>query len=286
MARTQIKTAADHAKMVLSALAEIALETGATPEQIKDISGELTSSVKAQTETLDAITKACKHSDIKLSSADRLKYWGNRGVTMASVSKNDLKKAVTSKLNLLVASDTGVHPQDVVDSLSLVGEEPSTGILSSAIDEAMKAQAETKTPSRKDALKQAMFAPEVAKRSEERKRILASVSTQAKKKPTHVIVESLAKVGLTKEAAASNSSEAKQTVVRFVKAVSEKMGRKLAGITNVSVDGDKINIAISWDGDDSDVNLSVGDDKANELPSGLPEGDATGGGLDDLLGDV
>jgi predicted RNA-binding Zn-ribbon protein involved in translation (DUF1610 family) len=105
----------------------------------------------------------------------------------------------------------------------------------------------------------------------------------AKNSHTHIIEASFSEVGLTK---GMGKEAAKARIVGFTQGVSATHNKKLAGITNVNVDGEKIQIAVQWDadGDSQSVELSMPGDEDKDLApeAPAPEGDATGAGLDDL----
>jgi hypothetical protein len=129
----------------------------------------------------------------------------------------------------------------------------------------------------------------------------------ASKKPSHVIVTSAEEIGITLDEIKKDQKTAKAKIVAFVKKVTamqdltveqkqEKDGKqvlvaskvkqlKVANITNVTVDKDgTIQIAIQSDeGTSADVSIPL-DDQGNGVENAPVEGDATGEGLDNLLG--
>ena len=302
--RTDIKTAKEHVDGVLSVLAETSVGLGVTPEQTQSAVSDMVSSVMAKNEVLDEITRETESSS-NLDISARAKFYGEKGIRFASVKSSDISSEVKSGLNRLVASDSKIHPEDIVLVLETLSENEESGVkaIASAIDALIKsANVEKAKSNRRNEVRAALtvesrgsletldrqLAEERAKKpAEDQEDMSADVSDKepvvAKKSPTHYIEATFEEVGLKK---GMGKEAARGKISGFVKGVSAANNKKLAGITNVNVDGEKIQIAVQWenDGESQEVELSMpGDEDKNLAPeTPAPEGDATGAGLDSL----
>ena len=284
--RKEVKTAKEHVSDVLNVLAEQSISLGVTPVQTQEAISGMVDSVRSKNELLDSITEENAVAPRGLDISARAKYYGEKGIRLASVSSKDVKKAISSGLNVLVASDVKVNPEDVVLVLETLTEDSEQGIkaIATAIDDRIgQEKAESTSPSRRQAFRSALAVEKV-----EVAEVKEPVKTETEKtvtasSPTHIIEASFQEVGLVK---GMSKSAAKDRISGFVRGVSSLQNKKLAGITNVNVDGEKIQIAVQWDadGETQEVDLSLpGSDDMDLAPENpAPEGDATGAGLDDL----
>lgn len=278
--RKEVKTAKEHVSDVLNVLAETSISLGVTPSQTQEAISSMVDSVRSKNELLDEITDEEEFAPIGLDISARAKYYGEKGIRLASVSSKDVKKAISSGLKVLVASDSKVNPEDVVLVLETLTEDAEQGLkaIAKAIDtRIVQAKSESTSPSRRQAFRSAL-AEEKAPVEEQKQ-----VEVVQEKMATHIIEATFSEVGLVK---GMSKSAAKDRIAGFVRGVSSLQNKKLAGITNVNVDGEKIQIAVQWDadGETQEVDLSLpGSDDADLAPENpAPEGDATGAGLSDL----
>lgn len=296
-ARSIVKTAKEHIVDVLRVLAGTAIQTSATPEQMHLAVKDLTNSIKAKSSLLDDITKKLSSSEKEsIDSSSRVKYWGQKGVKLASISKDELKDAVVAKLNTLVAKDEKVNPETVASVLEVVAES-NKGVekIASAIDSMLASKTtENNVVNAKDEIKN-LFEDNVKtasseeskmKRDAERKEIAKSVSASKEVKMDQYKIEtSLEEMGLEKDAVKNDPKTAKKLIVGFTKGACVSHNLKLAGITNVKIDEQgRVEIAISTEeGDKQSVDVELPPEGDNAVPSEIPpEGDITGEGLDTL----
>jgi hypothetical protein len=306
-ARKDVLTAADHLASVVKALAKSAVESCATPSQIRNAVCGLVNNLKVKAETLDFITKGGVSISEDVGLVSRAKYWGGKGVTIASTTAADVKKSVLDNLNVLIASNEKVHPEVVTDVLEVVAEDArSEKEISAEIDAmlAVKPEEPNRIASSKDDIRKALakepvvaskqpMVPgtpvagkkpavpgskeaELAKREEERQKALAAV-----KMPDRVIIASFAELGMTKEEVKADPKKAKQKILDLARASATAENRKLAAVTNVDISPDgTINIAIDTEGKQEEIEVPL----EGETPeSTAPEGDVTGEGLDNLM---
>lgn len=299
--RTDIKTAKEHVSDVLKVLAETSISLGVTPSQTQEAVVDMVDSVRSKNEVLDLITEEKEEvTPIGLDISARAKYYGEKGIRLASVSRKDVKKAISSGLNFLIASDVKVNPEDVVLVLETLAEDQEQSIkaIAKSIDSRIEsAKTETVSANRKQAFRSALASDdkelklteealkEKDHKDEDPKLTEVALNEKNKKASTstHIIEASFSEVGLKK---GMGKEAVKSRIAGFVKGVSATYSKKLAGITNVNVDGEKIQIAVQWDsdGDTQEVNLSMpGSEDQNIEPDEIaPEGDASGTGLDTL----
>jgi len=287
-ARMAVKTASEHLASVVGVLAKAAVKCAATPAQIRAAARELVAGTKQRTALLDAITSAEKKAEpaAELDVAARAKYWGGKGITIASATPADIMDTIRSGLKTLVASDEKVHPETVADVLEVVAEEAgSEKEITAAVDAIMAVkQPDPKPVSSKDDIRRALkpekspaSSPEaVQARTDERKKILAAV-----RKPTHRIEASLNEVGITKEMLKDDEKAVRKLIVGFAKGAMASQNKKVAAVTNVTIDGDVIQIAISTDEDVAEVEVPLAGDEVGPLAA-PKEGDVTGESLDAL----
>jgi hypothetical protein len=293
--RKSIVTAAEHLKAVVSSLAKSAVDSCATPSQIRDAVASMVSGTQVKTAVLDAITAGGVKVSSDVGVAARAKFWGAKGITIASATKDDVRKSISDNLNVLVATNEGIHPEMVMDVLDVVSEEKdSLKMISEAVDAMLvdKPEASGKTSSAKDEIRLAFKGAVPAKkdapeweprdkgsdkdvRKQERDELTLKAS-----KPDRVIVASFQELGITKEEAKANPGKFKQAIVSLASAAATTEKRVLAAVTNVSIDPDgSVNIAIDTKDGKQEVELPL----EGETPEAAPEGDATGEGLDELM---
>jgi transposase-like protein len=332
MQRKNIKTAGLHAKAVIRVLAESAIRCSATPQQIREAASTLVDGLKVRASTLDLITSA---SDVAQGSTSgiiaRARYWGGKGITIASATKADMSTDIVAGLRTLVAMDAEISPEAVMDVLDVVSEDDSVRTIADEVDAVMaEPQEETQVAasvSMKKQIRQAMMGEQIKQvdgpkayqpsdlpggmgkktREQEREEMKAVI---ASKTPTHVIEASLQEIGTTLHEIKNNKQAAKQKIIAFVnnisnmkdltvdKAVNGSDGKltvvaskvknlRVANITNVTVDGTDgtIQIAIQTDEGDTTADVSIPlDDQGADVEGAPLEGDATGEGLDGLIG--
>ena len=289
--RKEVKTAKEHVSDVLNVLAEASISLGVTPAQTQESISSMVDSVRSKNELLDSITDESAVAPRGLDVSARAKYYGEKGIRLASVSSKDVKKAISSGLNVLVASDVKVNPEDVVLVLETLTEDSEQGIkaIATAIDDRIgQEKAESTSPSRRQAFRSALTADTEKAEVVEAESVVEAEAEEVKESvtasnATHIIEASFQEVGLVK---GMSKSAAKDRISGFVRGVSSLQNKKLAGITNVNVDGEKIQIAVQWDADgetqEVDLSLPGSDDMDLEPEDQAPEGDATGAALDDL----
>ena len=299
--RKEVKTAKEHVASIISVLADTAIDCSSTPEQIISTVEGLTGSIKSKTNLLENITneKSAVENEI-ISSSSRMKYWGKKGIKIAEMTKDNLKDIITSKLNVLVAKDSKVDPEAIIDVLDALVDSKKEAIdkIASAIDGKLAEDDSSKeVKSRKDEIRDALKSEKASgdeskiKREGERNEIVDSLKKEASiaKKASHIIQTSLDEIGLDKKSVLEDKVVAKKIIAGFAQAACLSNNIKLAGITNVKIDEKgRVDIAISTEGDeDQQVEVSLPPAEDEIMPSETtPEGDTTGDNLDNLLGET
>jgi hypothetical protein len=245
MTRTTLKTASEHAKAVIHVIAEAAIKCSATPQQIREAASTLVNGTKARATTLDLVTSATKTQDEDvLTVAERAKYWGGRGITLASTNKADMSASIIAGLRQLVANDTQIGPETIMDVLDVVSsEDKATSSISEVIDDILATPQATKAASvssRKEILAGIIGGdnveyldappPDVELReldipeSSQTATMAQTASQKAKmtkteKKPDHIIEATLKEIGTTIEEIKLDKMAAKKKISAFVKQV-------------------------------------------------------------------
>jgi len=294
--RKEVKTSKEHVGLTISVLADTAIDCSSTPEQIVSTIGDLTNNIKSKTNLLDKITqdKSGVEKEI-ISSSSRMQYWGKKGIKIAEMTKDNLMDIITSKLNVLVAKDSKVDPECVVDVLDALSDSKADAIskIATAIDTKLsESDSPKEVKSRKDEIREALKSEKDSieeskiKRVSERKEIVDSLK---KEKASHIIQTSLNEIGLEKNNILEDKVLAKKIIAGFAQGACVANNIKLAGITNVKIDEKgRVDIAISTEGEeDQQVEVSLPPSEDEITPSETtPEGDTTGENLDNLLGET
>ena len=258
MQRKTVKTASEHVKEVVDVLADAAIRCSATPSQICAAAAALAGDTRASVMTLDMITVPSATEKVAgtASLIERARYWGAKGVTLASATTEDMTKMVIAGLKRLVARKGDIDPKHLVTVLDqapeleqMVGDavdgmldQPAAEIqqaasikrqIMAAIQNAttiphgeapapLKSRNPLAPADAEDEIAPNEIAPDEAaaavERKAERKAMMSKVSS---KKPTHVIEASLAEIGTTMEEIKNDKVAAKNKIVAFVKKIND-----------------------------------------------------------------
>ena len=339
-----VKTASDHMKAVINALAEVSVQSGATPSQLKKIAGSLVGSHSKKNSLYDELSKEADNVDSS-SFVEMSNYWQSKNVKLASLNANEITSLIVNKLRV-VASDPTISRDIIVDSLDVISDsDKSETVINKAIDsklaeasddnEEESVVAELKTALEADYDEEVTASDEDEGEGEEklardieRKKILAKLNTFAQpllgKDPEtgEVIVnpedytdedwerdwgeDSVEEVEEVEDEEEILNPEAlngadivietsfdeigtqktaksfKKDIVRFAKNALSTESMKLASITNVTIDGDVIQIAVQTDNGSGvqEVQIPIGQEEAPAEESLVPEGDLAGEGLE------
>ena len=290
--RSLFKSAGDHMQSVINVMADTVISTGCTPNEAASVAGSLVDSTKGRFELGNAILDASDAEDVDYSK--RLAYWSKKNIRVAGVGTSDIADAIIGGLRK-VASDTTINPEVIVDALDVLSE-GQIGIdgISKRVDEkiaAAEASASVST-SKKNALRDVLKASvEDGKeaRDEERKEIIASVDGEEKREderknwegnlsqPDAKIVTDFDEIGIQRE-----DPSFRQALSGFARGALASQNMKLAAITNVTINGETITIAVQTDEGEESVEIPVTDklDTMVQEEEIVPEGDMAGEGLE------
>lgn len=273
----QFKSAGDHMKLVVNAMANVAMATGCTPEELRTVATSLVASTKDRFEFANAILDETKEEDVDYSK--RLAYWSKKNIKVAGVGTKEIANTIVSELKK-VAADSTVNPDTVIDAMDVLTEDQiGMETISKKIDEKLAAaKIETTKPSKKDELRRALR-PEVSAKKEDKKvsreseraAWLKSLASKAGKVPDTMIVTSFDELGCVK-----SDPTFKTSLKTFAKGALAAKNIKLAAITNVTISGDTISIAVQTDAGEEGVEIPVGEDMGPDLGEEIPEGDLAG----------
>jgi len=290
--RSLFKSAGDHMESVINVIASAVISTGCTPNEAASVAGSLVDSTKGRFELGNAILDVSHAEDVDYSK--RLAYWSKKNIRVAGVGTSEIADAIIGGLRR-VASDTTINPEVIVDALDVLTE-GQIGLdgISKRVDEKL-AEAEASASisiSKKDELRDALKASvEDGKeaRDEEREEIIASVDGEEQREgerknwegslsqPDVKIITDFGELGVQKE-----DPSFRQALSSFARGALVSQNIKLAAITNVTINGDTITIAVQTDDDEESVEIPVTDklDTMVQDEEIIPEGDMAGEGLE------
>jgi len=292
------KSAGDHMKSVVDVLANTVIATGCTPEEACHVSSSLIGSTKDRFELGNAILDETKEEDVDYGK--RLAYWSKKNIKVASVGSKEIAETIIKGLKK-VASDTTINPEVIIDAMDVVSE-GTTGIdaISKRVDEKLEeAKNQTVKASKKDELRNALKNQSGKDaRDAERKELLASVDKEEAKLTREAEREVLKKAAGMKKVAdtkivtsfdemgckSKDDPTFKSTIKSFARGALASRNIKLAAITNVTISGDTITIAVQTDAGEESVQIPVGEEIAPAESEVVPEADVTGEGLEQNVG--
>ena len=293
------KSASEHMQAVIDVLADSAISTGCTPQEASDVAGSLIGSTKDRFELGNAVLDEAQEEDVDYSK--RLAYWSAKNIKVANVGNQGIAEAIVRGLRR-VASDITINPEVIIDALD-VATEGNEGIeaISKRIDDKLEeAKKETVKASKKDELRHALKGNDGKKeRDEERKEIESSLnkednkltreaeralwekSVEEEKKPDIMIETSFEEIGCSK-----NDKGFRPAIKSFARGALASQNIKLAAITNVTINGDTISIAVQTDGGEEAIDIPIGEEIAPMEEEIVPEGDLAGEGLEAAVGEL
>ncbi len=312
-ATAQFKSAGDHMEQVINALAEVSIDTGATPDELKEMAHELVASTKSRYEFANALLDEVE-VDESLPFAKRASFWSSRKMTVASAKVTDVEKAIVNKLRR-VASDPSIDTEILMDAVDVIGDDDnSIESITKVIDEKI-AEASANKSSRvnvKSELRKALAGKTVVEqpkttreeRDEQRKVLADSLTKETRsserkqwdtilrdkvlnpkaiKQADTLIETTFEEIGTSRD---KNNPQFKKDIISFTKGALASHNVKLAAITNVTIDGDCIQIAVQTGEGDSieSVEIPVGKDESPAMDETVPEGDLTGEGMEGTMG--
>jgi len=303
----QFKTAKEHMGLVVQAAAKAVVGTGCAPEEICKVASSMVASTKSRLQLMASLSETSEDHD-EVDFSKRMAFWKTKNLKVASSTKEDIAKTFVGELRK-IAEDQTINPDVLIDAVDVVGDgEFAEFAVSKQVDEVLSTSDEIEEVSVKsdlrDALKDYADATETTKeeRTEQREEVLASINKKkslgrkaerdqwkgilnktAAKKSDYVVETSFDEMGAKKE-----DADFRKKIVSFTKGAMASQNLKVASITNVTIDGDTIQIAVQTDEDSQEVNIPIGN---NEAPEAAPlEEDLTGEGYssdfeEDLLRD-
>jgi hypothetical protein len=290
----QFKSAADHMAAVVEAAANTIITAGCTPEEVQLVASSMVDSVKNRYYLATSILEQTEDKE-DINYAKRIAFWNNKNLKVASAGKQQIAEILVGGLRK-IATDSTINPDVLIDALEVVSEETAVPVITKKVEEKLASTKEVKKTSRKEELRNALLASTVDKavdskkqRETERKEILAALEKGQKRQANNilnpkglngadtVIETNFSELGSTKE-----SATFKKDIRSFAKGALASQNIKLAAVTNVTISGDTIQIAVQTDEGDQEVEIPVGDTTQPETEEIVPEGDMTGEGVDAL----
>ena len=294
---SQFKSASEHMTTVVDVMADSAIKTGCTPEEACSVAASLVDSLENRYNLGVSLFEDSKSKE-EVDYAKRLAYWQNKNLKVASTGTKEIAEVIVNGLRAY-ASDETFSPDVLIDAVDVISEGlEGVESVSNKIEEKLAKAKESKVAkkSRKEELRAALqpqkkVESSKAERDADRKKLLASVKDDSDnilnknvlsdKKSDTVIETSFDELG-----AKRNNPDFKKEVIAFTKGALASQNLRLASITNVTISGDTIQIAVQTDTEENEVNIDTGEG-TTEIPIGgeplapegaetIPEGDLSG----------
>lgn len=299
---SKFMTATAHMQAAVDAIADVSLISGATPNELCEVIADVTASSQKRHAFANKIVVETVSSKEVAQMATRLSYWSGKNVKISSLDNVQVEQMLATRLSKVASLDS-VNPDVLMSALDVIGEGGQAAeIISKRVEAKLQdSQKNTvKASSVKDELRSALTGKkeektEVKIAREARRKILeASVSSEdttpafkevkastEMRGADHLLVTSFQEIGFDKNNRKTQVAEFKKTLKSFAKGGLAANGIRLAAITNVTIDGDSISIAVQTDNGDQKVEIPIGD---NSAPSpDMPEGDMSGENLGNSL---
>jgi hypothetical protein len=297
---SQFKSASEHLGLVVEALADTTLQTGCTPAEVCKVASSLVASTKARFDFGNAILSDSEVAE-DVDYASRVAFWSTKNVKVAGVGSDVVSSALIGKLQA-VASDVTVDPETVITAIDVTTEDQAgvdriTERVEEKISEA--SQVAEETVSARDEMREALksqSSKDLEAREEERQEILASLEEEVVEASSEealeetkewseemgnadtIIEATFDEVGLEVEAERDESF--RTAIASFTKGAMASRQQKVAAITNVTISGDTISIAVQTDAGEQSVEIPVGEEVAPAEEALPAEGDLSGEALE------
>ena len=302
---SMFKSAGEHMSAVIDVIADSVIATGCTPEEACEVGGSMIESTKERYELGNAILD--KAEDENIDHSKRLAYWNNKNIRVATVGKTEIADSIIRGLRKVTANET-INPEVILDALDVISEdEGGRQGVSTRVDEKLEAvNDETVKASMKSELRQALKAsvskPEMEKneRDADRKELSDSVkgeeksvrvaerkawSKKASTEPDTKVVTDFNEIGISKKDHKTDEANFRSAISNFTRGALASQNLRVAAITNVTISGDTITIAVQTGEGEESIEIPVngqGDTMVQEEV--VPEGDLAGEGLDVAVG--
>ena len=303
------KSASDHMAAAIDVMASTIISSGCTPDEACKVAASLVDSTKNRYDLATSIMEDSKNGE-EIDYAKRVAFWSNKNLKVASTGKKEIAQQIVDGLRK-VAADKTINPDILIDAIDVVteGQDGIDGVTAKVEAKlAETASAQTVVVNRKAALREALKpkVDEKVVRDEERSKILASVEKESKmvreternnwekilNKQALRSSDTVIETNFTELGCQKDSPSFRKDIVSFTKGALASQSLRLASITNVTISGDTIQIAVQTDTEENSVNIDAGEGTTNipvgssEAPAGaetMPEGDLTGEGLGNAM---
>jgi hypothetical protein len=307
---SMFKSAADHLNVAIEVMANSVISAGCTPDEACSVAASLVDTTKNRYDLATSITETNKSVE-EIDFAKRAAYWNNHNLKVASTGKKEIASLIVEGLRK-VASDKTINPDVLINAVDVIGEgADAITAISNCVEQKIKTSeniAKASAGSIKTELREALKGKSETKadRDQERKEILAEVATEESKlqreseratwekiinkaavastKADTVIETDFNEVGYKNDGSSYKTDPSfKKAIVAFTKGAMAANNLKTAAITNVTISGDTIQIAVQTDEGSQAVEIPVGENAAPAQEEQVPEGDLTGEGLENTI---
>jgi hypothetical protein len=303
----KFKTASEHMDCVVASLADVAISSGGTANEVAAVAASLVDSTKNRVDLMSSIVSEREDNEEDIDFAKRASFWNNKNLKVATAGKREIADMIVKKLRAIASNET-INPEIILDAIEVVGEsENGVESISDCITEKLKeVSKESVVASRKNELRTALSKnskkSDLAARENERKEIMEKIAKKNVKKASEAVVNeevsfdkseignadtiietSFDEMGIKKDILAKNEGLFRKNIVTFARGALAGQNIKLAAITNVTVDENgTIQIAVQTGDEKNDVEIPLDQDLPLDESEMLPEGDVSGEGLGNL----
>jgi predicted RNA-binding Zn-ribbon protein involved in translation (DUF1610 family) len=291
-------------------MASSAIKTGCTPDEVCTVAASLVDSLENRYNLGVSLFEGNKSKE-NIDYAKRVAFWQNKNLRVANTGTKEIAEVVVDELRSFAADET-YNPDVLIDAIDIVSE-GEEGILSVSREiekqiEASKTQ-EIVKKNRKSELREALKSTVASKKVEEvkvdskkqeriaeRKKIIASLEKEDVS--SHILnpsaignADTVIETTFEEIGSKQNDPNLKKSIVAFTKGALSSQNMKVASITNVTISGDTIQIAVQTDTEENQVNIDSGSGTTQiplgagvgDVPPAMPEGDMSGEGLGETL---
>ena len=242
-----------HVESAVSTLAKTVVATGSTPEQVVKAAASMAGDAASErlafaNEIWTATPDSSDLSDLVAQAS----YWGGKSVKLGTASHKTIREALVSYASAAVAA-AGLNPEYLVEAFVGVNDSEAVDQVESKVGEILAAKKAATKVSVKDEIASVLRSKKTAKES-------GDLLQKAAKVPDVVIETSAKEMGVTETKGASFDSAVKM----FAAGACASKNLKLASVTNVTVDGDTVTIAVETENES--VEIPIGEKAEEESP--------------------
>ena len=287
-------SAGAHMDKVLNVIADTVIASGCTPDEACEVANNMVGSTKARYELASSLLETPSKDTVDY--AKRLAFWSNKNMKISAVTQSTISDLIVNGLRTAAAEQT-VNPEVLISAVDVIGEggRAVPAIVKKVEEKMALAATESKKVSVRDELRSALGSDtqDIAKRNKERNDVLSAITAKMTKEAAAPVAKTQPKGDTMIEttfdemgvpANTPRDENFKKTVVAFARGACAHNQQKLASITNVTISGDTISIAVQTDDGSQSVEIPIGQSSGPGNEEVMPETDMAGEGLESTVG--